>query len=123
MGWPTDDTALPRRIRRYGYSIFVMLVTQFIVILFVHDYEMIKLFVNLFVTFLVVIDFMYVRDCLKEERFALKTFDLPRWNNWVRREDAPILFWWNISSCCIIGVWATIAVARYWLPLLQDLFK
>ena len=122
MDWPTEDTAVPRRISCYGYLIVVGLVILAAVTPFVHDPEVGKLFVHLLVTFFVVADFMYVRDCVKEGRFVRKRFDLGR-HEWVRREDAPYGFWSDILGCCMIGVWATIAVARYYVPLLKVLLN
>ena len=102
-----EDMVGPRRISYYGYSIVISMVILAVVNPFVH----------LFFTFLVVIDFVFVRDCVNDGRLYRTRAE------WVERKDHPYQFWYGISGCCILGVLAAIVVAIYYVGLLEELLK
>gem|GEM_PF-2542323 len=112
-----EDMVGPRRISYYGYSMVMAMVILAVGIPFDLNPESRKLIGHLFITFLVVVDFMFVRDCMKHGRLYRTR------NEWVEREDHPYQFWYGISGGCIFGVLAAIVVAIYYVGLLRELLK
>lgn len=106
------DMVGPRRISYCGYSIVLAMIVLAVLNPFVQNPDSRKLIVHCFVTFLVVVEAVFVRQCVTDGRLYRTRHE------WTTREDHPYQFWYGIAGFCVLGVLATIVVVRYLLSLL-----